>query len=333
MTRLMVMNDPHNSDRPPLGRTETYEDDILAKQEECWDIARRTKCDFIVQPGDIFHRFRGPQIADSLKVRLIGLYQQAPCPVYAVAGNHDCSEKGIASIWNRPFGVLAKAGAFTWLEEATVIEGKRASELASLDYPVILIPRNWQPHIDTLPHIFKRTKTEAALREQFEGRCYNIMVTHSYIYPPGHKPPIFAHHMADKLSTDSLDLLICSHVHEDLGIHQLPSGCWYVNPGSLARVDRSPSALAHKPQVLTVTLEGGEIEFERHPLKSVRPVKDVFFEKDVVTERQVGDYMAALDTALELEETPIDELIAKHTKGQPPAVVERLRQYLTEAEG
>lgn len=322
MTRFLDMADLHNSDRPPIGRTETYTDDILAKQEECWDIARRTKCDFIVQDGDIFHRFRGPQIADSLKVRLLGLYQQAPCPVYATAGNHDCSEKGIASIWDRPFGVLAKAGAFTWLEEAQLVDD------------VLLIPRNWQPHIDTLPNIFKLKKAETELIERLGDQVgCRVMVTHSYIYPPGHKPPIFAHHMADKLPTDSLDLLICSHVHEDLGIHQLPSGCWYVNPGSLARVDRSTSALAHKPQALIVTLDRGEIEFERHPLKSVRPVKEVFFEKDVVTERQVGDYMAALDTALELEETPIDELIAKHTKGQPPAVVERLRQYLTEAEG
>ena len=324
MIRFMVVNDQHNSDRPPIGRTETYADDIIAKQEECWEIARRTKCDFVVNGGDIFHRFRGPQIADSLKVRLLELYQHAPCPVYALAGNHDLSSAGVASIWDRPFGVLAKAGAFKWLSEATITSGKSKSE------DVLLIPRNWEPHIDTLPNIFKLTKDEIALMHTDGHRRYAVMVTHAYIYPPGHKPPIFAHHMADKLPTDSLDLLVCSHVHEDLGTHRLPSGCWYVNPGSVARVDRSTSALAHTPGVLIVTLDDGEIEFERHPLKSARPAKDVFFEMDKATERDVGDFMANLSATLELEETPIDELIAEYTKGQPAAVAERLRGYLTE---
>ncbi len=328
MPKFLVMNDPHNSDRPPIGRTESYTDDIIAKQEECWEIAERADCDWIIQTGDIFHRFRGPQIADSLKVRLLELYQQAPCPVYGIAGNHDLSTTGVASIWDRSFGVLAKAGSFMWLSEATITSGKTRQTPPE---DVLLIPRNWEPHIDKLSNIFKLTEAEVALRETAGHRRYAIMVAHASILPPG-KSAIYPHHNADNLPTVDLDLLICGHIHEDLGIHQLPSGCWYVNVGGMARVDRSKHNLERTPEVLTVTLEGGEFAFERHPLTSARSAEEVFFEKETVTEREAGDFAASLDAALELEETPIDELLVQLTKGQPTAVVERLRGYLTEAE-
>lgn len=324
MTKFLVINDPHNSDRPPIGRTETYQDDIIAKQEECWEIAARTKCDFIIKTGDIFHRFQGPQIADSLKVRLLGLYQQAPCPVFALAGNHDLSSAGIASVWDRPFGVLAKAGAFTWLSDALVVTIGQEQ--------VLLIPRNWEPHIDRLPHIFKLKQAEAEMYKQWPDIRYTVMVTHAAIMPPG-RSAIYPHHDADKLPTDLIDVLISGHIHEDLGIHKLISGCWFANVGSLSRPERSKHNLTRTVEVLTVNLDHGEIEFERHPLQSMRPAEEVFFEKEAVTEREIGDFAAALGDALELEETPIDELIAKHTKGQPIAVVERLREYLMESGG
>lgn len=321
MPKFLVVNDPHASDRPPIGRTESYTDDIIVKLRECWQIAERTECDFIIMTGDIFHRFRGPIIAYALTVRLLTLFREAPCPVYAVAGNHDLTMDGIDSVWKMPFGVLAKAGVITWLSEATVETCGQSVE------QVLLIPRNWEPHIDQLPNIFKLTKDEAAMKEKWPGVRYTVMVAHAAILPPG-RDAIYPHHNADKLPTDLLDVLICGHIHEDLGIHKLPSGCWFANVGSVARPERSKHNLERTPEVLTVALENGEIEFERHPLTTARPAEEVFFEKDVVTEREIGDFAAALSTALELEETPLSELVAQYTKGQPPAVVEKLRYYL-----
>lgn len=319
MTKFLVVNDPHNSDRAPMGRTETYQDDIILKQEEAWEIAGRTDCRFILMTGDIFHRFRGPQISDALKVRLLALYQDAPCPIFAVAGNHDLSSAGVASLWERPFGVLAKGKALNWLSEATMVED------------VLLIPRNWEPTIDSLPTTFKLDKAEARLAHEAreDDGFFVVMAAHASVLPPG-QDAIYPHHNADKLPTDMLDVLICGHIHEDLGIHQLPSGCWYANIGSLARVERSKHNLERTPEVLTVVLEGDAVEFERHALGSARPAKDVFFEKEVVTVREIGDFAEALSSALELEETPLEELLVEYTEGQPEAVVGRLRQYLTE---
>lgn len=314
MTKFLVVNDPHTSSQPPMGRMESYNDDILDKLREAWAIAKRLKCDFILIPGDIHHRFRG-RASMELLIQLLYLFKRAPCPVYAIAGNHDMSMEGAASLSRMPFGALSEAGAITWLRPQVIGD-------------VVFIPRDWQPHIDTLPNIFKLKKAELALIEENPGK-HVVMVAHSYILAPGGNRP-YPYHDAAKLPTDKLDLLICAHTHEDEGIHKLPSGCWYANIGSLARIDRTKHNLERTPEVLSVTLGKGEPKFERYPLTKARPASEVFFEQEVVAEREVGDFLAALNTALELEETPFDELIAEVTKGQPQKVADRLRHYLTE---
>jgi DNA repair exonuclease SbcCD nuclease subunit len=320
--KFLVRNDLHNADRPPLGRTESYMDDILAKQEETFDIADRTGCDFIVDTGDWFHKFRGVVNINRLLVRLVDLYRRRPCEIYGVGGNHDFSYSGADSAFTMPFGVMVKSGALNWLDEARVIEPVKGGE------KVLLVPRNWEPYIDNLSNIFKLKKDEVAMRPK---NGYTIMVAHAMILPPG-QDAIYPHHNADKLPTELLHVLLCGHDHRDLGIHQLPSGCWYANIGSVARVERTKHNLERRPEVLTVTLDHGEIEFERHPLMSARPAEEVFFDQEVAPERQLGDFAENLASSLELEETPLEELIARYTKDDPKEVVARLRYYLTKAE-
>ncbi len=318
--KYLVRGDLHNADRPPLGRTESYTDDLLDKQAETFDIAARTRCDFIIDTGDLFHKFRGVINVNRLLAKLLELYDKRPVEIYSVGGNHDFSYSGIESVFSMPFGVMIRAGALTWLSEARIIEagGEKA----------LFVPRNWEPYIDSLPHIFKLKKEEVALRPK---KGYTIMVAHASIVPPGDNR-IFPHHKADKLPTEMLHVLHAGHLHEDLGIHQLPSGCWFTNIGSIGRVERSKHNLERRPEVLTVTLDHGEIEFERHPLMSARPAEDVFFEQEVTVERDLGDFAENLASSLEIEDTPIEELIARYTQDDSPEVVERLRRYLTEVE-
>lgn len=320
ITKFMVRNDLHNADRPPLGRTDSYTDDILAKQEESLEIAAQTACDFIIDTGDWFHKFRGVVNMNRLLVRLLEMYKNPPCDIYATAGNHDLSYSGVESVFSMPFGVMIEAGVINWLDTARIIEANGVEAL--------FVPRNWEPHIDTLPSIFNLKKAEVAMRPKGGP---TIMVAHASIVPPGDSRP-YPHFDADKLPTELLHVLLCGHIHEDLGIHQLASGCWFANIGSVARVERTKHNLERRPEVLTVTLDGSDIEFERHPLTSARPAEEVFFDQEVTTERELGEFAENLETALELEETPMEELIARYTKDDSPEVVERLRRYLTEAE-
>jgi DNA repair exonuclease SbcCD nuclease subunit len=318
--KMLVINDPHTTDKPMLGRTESYGDDIIAKLMESWEIAHRTGCDFVLMTGDIFHKFRGPLVQYRMLNRLLVAFRASGLPIFAVAGNHDLSYSGVVSVPDMPIGVLVTAGVIEWLDKARIVEFGSESAL--------LIPRNWEPYIDTVPTAFKLKAHEAALRA--ENR-YTIMVAHASILPPGETRP-FPYHAADKLPTDLLDILICGHIHEDLGIHKLTSGCWYCNIGALSRDSRTKHNLTRIPEVLTITLEHGEIEFERHPLQCAKPADEIFYDKEVIVEHDLTDFADALMNNLELEETPMDEFIASYTKDQPAEVADRLRQYLEEAE-
>lgn len=320
MIRFLTINDPHTSDTPPAGRTDDYPLHMLEKLTECWAIAGDRQCDFIQLSGDLFRKFRGLVIAYRMMYELLRLFKAAPVEVVSIAGNHDLSSDGVASVNRMPFGVLAEAGAFRWLDRPYYHQAKDGEEL-------LVIPRNWEPYIDRVPNVFKLTAEEAQQVNDLGDRAYVTMLAHASILPPGDSRP-YPYHDADKLPTDLLHVLYCGHIHEDLGIHQLASGCWFVNCGSLARVERSKHNLTRTPQVVLTTLDKGEIEFEVIPLQAARPASEVFYEMPEEIEREVGDFAASLESTLDMEEMPLDELIARYTEGDPPEVVERLRGYL-----
>lgn len=319
-TRFLVINDPHVSDKPPEKRTESYPDDIMRKLKESMEIAQDYAVDFILFTGDLFHRFRGPTIQYREINRLLELLSAAPAPVFAIAGNHDLSYSGVRSVPDMPFGVLVTSRLVTWLNDVTwgkSLAGDR----------VLLIPRNWEPYIDTVPNIFRLKKHE---REAVEEADYAVMVAHASILPPGETRP-FPHYDADDLPTANLDLLLCGHIHEFLGIHKLKSGCWFANVGALSRDSATKHNLERTPHVLLVTLDNG-VHLEAIPLESARPAEEVFIDTEIPT-RVMGDIVQSLEENITLEDTPLEELIAMVTKDETQEVVDRLKVYLTEAEG
>jgi len=318
--RILTINDPHCSDTPPAGRTEEYGKQIMEKLLECWQLAADRHCDFILMTGDLFRKFRGLIVSDAMKVQLLRLYRAAPCEVLSLAGNHDLSSDGVSSVWRMPFGLLAEAGAYRWLDKPLYHQAKDGEEL-------LIIPRNWEPYIDKMSTAFKLSKDEAE-KVAALGECsYVVMAAHASILPPGDTRP-YPYHDADKLLTKGLDWLTVGHIHENLGIHKLASGCWFTNVGSLARVERSKHNLTRVPSVLLTTLEKGEVGFEQIPLQSARPAAEIFYEMPEEVERGAADFAASLESALDMEELPLDELIALYTKDDPPQVVDRLKSYL-----
>lgn len=83
---LLFLGDPHIASRPPGYRTESYQEEILAKLAWALDYARRER----LKPallGDLFHWPRDN--ANALVVALLRLFGGLDEPLAMIAGNHD----------------------------------------------------------------------------------------------------------------------------------------------------------------------------------------------------------------------------------------------------
>jgi len=102
--RILFMTDPHNSDTPPLRRTKSYREDILAKQEFIIPYAK--KCDFTVIGGDVYHQKNPDRISHYLVNRLAEIYREYG-QLIIVPGNHDI-DNSVEELKYNPLATLAK---------------------------------------------------------------------------------------------------------------------------------------------------------------------------------------------------------------------------------
>jgi hypothetical protein len=109
-TVILLVSDPHLTDRPPSGRR----DDYLATQARklSWvnELAAREGAAVVAVTGDWFDNEDGPRIRRSLDVRLLGVFRGAPCPWVGIRGNHDMRWGREDSLRDHPLGVLEAAG-------------------------------------------------------------------------------------------------------------------------------------------------------------------------------------------------------------------------------
>lgn len=102
--KILYFTDPHNSDTAPLMRTESYCENILNKQEQLIEPAK--KCDLVICGGDVFHQKKTQRISHALINRLMEIYREFP-RLYIVPGNHDFDRSVDEILWN-PMAILDK---------------------------------------------------------------------------------------------------------------------------------------------------------------------------------------------------------------------------------
>jgi DNA repair exonuclease SbcCD nuclease subunit len=325
MAKLLVVNDVHVADRPPLGRVDSYCEDILAKLVEVKERAAELDVDAVLFTGDIFHVKRAPHVSHSLVQRLIALFRTFPCPVYVLPGNHDLSEEGLASLSRQPLGVLIKAGVMTPLgiDYRTIVEAGPG---------VFLVARPFDAARDADADYYALTAEERAYLSK-QGPCLTILVTHGSIVPPGEVRP-YPSVAADFIDFKGIDLLLGSHIHEHMGVCEVSKG-YFANLGSLGRIARTADSMTREVVCLLVTVkDAGGLEFEEVPITSARPAAEVFLamadgeDVDVFGAEGFADHIMA---ALDVEEMSVADLIATYAADLPDGVKRRLEHYLGNA--
>ncbi len=334
MIRFAVLNDLHLADNPPLGRKEGYCDQLFDKLRGIARICHQAQVQQVFITGDIFHVKRPDRNSHRLVQRCIdmfgGVFQEACATagpaVYAIAGNHDLSEQGLFSLDRQPLGVLAKSGAIHLIDEE---RGEHFTGSASSQVALHVFARPYN-RLETDPEYYRMTDWEVECAEHSD---FTAMFAHGSLLPPGDtrhpNQPVLN---VDKIDFGGpLDMLFSGHLHEVLGLVDMPQGGVFANFGSLARVARSADML--DPDIercfLVVTIPDlGEVTFEPVPIPNILPPEEVFLENvQVDGDSELQEFAEHLADALVIEEKPIDEVLAS-LGDLSPEVRDRLKAYL-----
>lgn len=314
---FIVFNDLHLADKPPLGRKEGYRDEGLAMLRECVALANEHHCP-LVSTGDLFHVKRGAYVSDWLKREIISILKTLGTVCLIVPGNHDMSERGLASIESQPLGVIFESGVAYPLAGPMECNGW------------VLVGRPYDGAKDASPGHY-------ALWEQEQPRDDKpvAMIAHGSIIPPGAQRPYPTVTCTD-IDMTGINLLLSGHIHEDLGIWPMKDdGALkiFANIGALGRCSRTEANMTRIIKVLGVKLVRQEIQLHELPIKSALPAKDIFVEHVVsdVDSEAISEVVAEMaQTELGLEGADFATMVKG--LGLEQELEDKLLQYLEEAD-
>jgi DNA repair exonuclease SbcCD nuclease subunit len=244
--RLLLIGDVHLSDTPPSVRTDSYADDILAKLEWIVDTANRSKVDWIVQLGDLFHIKTPSRTSHALLQRTAQVLEQSRVWTWVVPGNHDMRHDRLDSLSSQPLGTLALSPD-VWL-----LDGQ-AGEIYGIPYTEDL--EKFQAELD-----------------KAKSRRIKLIAAHAAIFPPGVHPP-YPHWNADQLDTHGTPLAY-GHIHEPHGFYEV-NGTWFCNNGAISRGSLHEETLNREPAVTIFDDSVGGNPFTSIPVP-FKPAEQVF---------------------------------------------------------
>ncbi|MCK4497505.1 MAG: metallophosphoesterase family protein, partial [Candidatus Aenigmarchaeota archaeon] len=206
--KILFFTDAHNSDTSPLMRTASYCEDILKKQEQLVEPAKR--CDLVICGGDVFHQKKTHKVSYYLVNRIMEIYREFP-RLYIVPGNHDIDT--VMDWSDRPLGTLGKLPNIHVFHEEIVHFGGcnlwcfGGGEFFSLDSLKLFVEKNEPAHVGT-----------------------NIAVLHAAVAEKvgRYKFPIISPTVLD--SHNVFDLFLLGHLHDYQVQHAK-----MVAPGALSR--------------------------------------------------------------------------------------------------
>lgn len=289
MARLTFVfrTDVHLSDRSPSSWKGDYPAEIWSNLEQIGEIAKSVGASAVLDGGDFFHVKAASRNSHALVARTATIHQVYPCPVYAIAGNHDIAFNSLDTLPRQPLGVLFESGVFQRLQEQIFVDG------------------DMQVRVVGMPYSSFRTLDELrAIRKRHEDR-YLIAVVHALAgdNPPEKvedffKEPVF--HYRDLVAHDGPDVWLFGHWHKDQGIKEI-DGKLFVNQGAVSRGSLIRENTERTPQVTVVELTDEGVKARTVDL-NVPPATAVFdFERKQKLEserRDIETFIAKLQSDL-----------------------------------
>lgn len=271
--KLLYVGDVHATGKSPSSRIDIYPNAIKDKLIEVGKISKEEKIDAIILGGDLFHH---DTVANKFAGEIITILRNWKKPIYIVPGNHDCTGYNTETLGHSTLGVLESAGVLTCLTRKNPIVGRIGKLKIAIE------GQEYCVGIDSNPDNYSK-KVKADI---------NILIAHGMLQPK----PILEQirHTLIKDIPNPASITIAAHDHVGWKLQEL-NGNFFLNPGSIGRVDCGAGMKEHKPCVTIINIEESKtgepnLWIKSILLKNVKPFNEVFdVAKAQMTSNQLQD--------------------------------------------
>lgn len=261
--RLLFFTDPHIRGTTPQNRKDNLFLTLQAKMREVTDLAARHQADALLLGGDLFDR---PDIAPSIVAEFAVILKQIPVPIYAIAGNHDIFGQNPDTLPRTMLGLL---DSFELLRLLPIGE---STILSKNDVTVQLTGQHFHYDLDR-----RDSKLDYCVKKSARADYAVHMVHGMLLEKPFH--PGIPHTLLEQITGTEADVTLCGHYHSGYdyrkgGVIEM-NGKYFVNPGSLVRINNSTAEILRQPQVILLDFGGPKPSFLPIPLRTARPGSEV----------------------------------------------------------
>jgi exonuclease SbcD len=303
---FIEFNDVHFKLTNPRGRTDVYPEAIGAKLFEIFEMAQTLHADGILIAGDIVDT---PGVGNDA-IRTLGrILLQSPCPIYAIAGQHDEWGHNPESLRRTPYGIFDGLGVIRNVADAPVVFGLKEG------MNVVIIGRDYDHEADIAEDYYEPDPDSIPI-----GNNIIIHLAHGTVLTEA--PPMYDRYTLVSDIKTSADVLCVGDYHAGIGIQRLDNDkqTFVINPGALARVKATEEEINRTVQVAVIEVyEDRSIDVRLVPLESAMPGEKVLSREHIEAEQAKNEMMdqfigmlsAEGDFKMLTEEDMVEEMAAR----------------------
>lgn len=195
---LGIWSDIHLRDTSPVNRIDDYYVKQFSKMEQCVQIFKQHKCDYIIHAGDLFDAYR---VSFRLLWDTIEFFRKHNLKIFSIIGNHDIQGYNIDTLNNSALGIMFQIG---YVKHINDIIG--SIKIHGID-----------------------TRTKYNIDDYTND--YDIIVSHDMILPTADAP---FDHVYYKTLDGKCRCIISGHYHKPFILHGHKT--LFLNPGSIMRM-------------------------------------------------------------------------------------------------
>ncbi|MCR4430581.1 MAG: metallophosphoesterase [Tepidanaerobacteraceae bacterium] len=255
--RFLFFTDTHIRGNNPQNRKDNFFETLQKKIKEVFDIAIEEKIDIILHGGDIFDR---PDVSPALVRDFVLLLNKYQIPIYAVAGNHDIYGQNPLTINRTMLGLLDGMALVKLLQPGNKLIFKDGSRRIQL---------TGQPYFYGIDGEYKK---QSYIMSKDENVDFAIHMVHGMLL----EKPFFegmSYTLLEEIAETQADITLTGHYHTGFNTKVI-DGKYFINPGSLVRINNSINELSRMPKVIIIDITE-KIKIDEINLKCALPGEEV----------------------------------------------------------